>query len=94
MQRGSANISKPPPTNKPGANEDERATESNLHFDILRRLVRTRMNLPGRPEAEHHGCGPAAKVVFQIFHAATLNAVLMSENVGPAAFISQNNFAL
>jgi len=52
------------------------------------------MNLPGRPEAEHHGCGPAAKVVFQIFHAATLNAVPMSENVGPAALISQNNFAL
>jgi len=26
MQRGSANISKPPHTNKPGANENERAT--------------------------------------------------------------------
>jgi len=53
------------------------------------------MNLPCRREAEHHGRAPAAKVVFQIFfYAATLNALPMYENVGPAAFISQDNFAL
>jgi hypothetical protein len=41
------------------------------------------------------GVGLPQKLCFRFcFHAATLNAVPMSENVAPAAFISQDNFAL
>jgi hypothetical protein len=54
-----------------------------------------RMNLPCRREAENHGPGPPAKFVFQIFfHGTSLSAVAVPENVAPAAFISQDNFAL